>query len=189
MMLSPRRQIAGTTPPSAQICPMMHASLVRANSMRCLPGWSQGLLLVALSACAAPRPPTVTPHAATITTVSLRGLDLDVQVRVDNPNSFPLSAQAVTGTLFLAQGGKLGHGSSRPGHSIPARGSSLVHSWVHVEWDDLSALKPFLTAESVPYSFRGDVTLGGENFNVTVPFSLSGELTRTQLLKAGVRGL
>lgn len=147
------------------------------------------LLLLALSACAAPRAPTVTPHAATITTVSRRGLDLDVQVRVENPNSFPLSAEVVTGTLFLAKGGKLGHGSSRPGHSIPPRGSSLVQSRVHVDWGDLSALSPFLTAAAVPYEFRGDVTLGGEDFHITVPFSLSGELTRTQLLMAGVRGL
>lgn len=112
-----------------------------------------------------------------------------MQVRVDNPNSFPLSAQALTGTLFLAKGDKFGHGSSKPDHSIPARGSSLVQSRVHVDWDDLSSLIPFLTAETVPYTFRGDVTLGREDFNVTLPFSISGDLTRTQLLRAGLRGL
>ncbi len=121
--------------------------------------------------------------------MSFRGLDLDVEVNVDNPNAFPLFADSVSGTLFVAQGQRLGHGASSPTHSIPANGSSLVQTRLHVDWDALSALAPFMTAESVPYVFRGDVAIGSESFHVTLPFTLSGELTRSQLLQAGLRGL
>jgi LEA14-like dessication related protein len=145
--------------------------------------------VIAGAACSTPQPPTVTPHLARIAAVSLEGLDLDVEVQVYNPNTFPLAAEAVSGTLFIGGGQKLGHGSSRPSHDIPASGSSMVQSRVHVDWDDLSALAPFMTADTLPYDFRGDVTLGGKSIHVTVPFTLSGHLTRTQLLQAGLRGL
>jgi LEA14-like dessication related protein len=147
------------------------------------------LFALALGACSKPQPPTLTPHVARVAAVSLRGLELEIEVKVDNPNSIPLAAESVSGTLFLADGQKLGHGSSKPGQSIPAKGSSMVQTRLHVDWDDLTSLAPFLGAETVPYSFRGDVTLGSENFNVTLPFTLSGHLTRTQLLQAGLRGL
>jgi LEA14-like dessication related protein len=146
-------------------------------------------LVLDLCACSTPQPPTVTPHVARVAAVSLKGLDLDVEVQVNNPNSFPLAAEAVSGTLFIAGGRKLGHGSSRPSADIPAGGSSMVQSRVHVDWEDLAALAPFMTAETLPYDFRGDVTLGGKSIHVTVPFTLSGQLTRTQLLQAGLRGL
>jgi LEA14-like dessication related protein len=126
---------------------------------------------------------------ARVAAVSLQGLDLDVEVQVNNPNSFPLAAEAVSGTLFIGGGQKLGHGSSRPSRDIPASGSSMVQSRVHIDWDDLAALAPFMTAETLPYDFRGDVTLGGKSIHLTVPFTLSGHLTRTQLLQAGLRGL
>ena len=145
-------------------------------------------LVIALGACSKPRPPTLTPQVARVVAVNAAGLDLDVQLKVDNPNSIPLTAQAVSGTLFVAENQKLAHGSSRPAHSIPARGSSLVQSRLHVAWEDVTSLAPFLAQESLPYVFKGDVTVGSESFNVTLPFTLSGHLTRTQLLQAGLRG-
>jgi LEA14-like dessication related protein len=150
---------------------------------------SLGLLLALLVACSTPQPPTLVPHLARVVAVSLRGLDLQVQLQVTNPNSFPLVAHAVSGTLFVAQRQKLGHGSASPSHSIPAHGTSMIDTSLHVDWDDLTALAPFMGAESLPYEFRGDVTLGGSTLNLTLPFSISGQLTRTQLLQAGLRGL
>lgn len=141
------------------------------------------------SACARPQPPSVVPHVVRLSAVSATGLDLDVQLQVHNPNSFPLAAEAVNGTLYGARNQKLGQGSSHPGESIPADSMRLVASQVHIGWDNLMAVAPLLGAERIPYEFRGDVTLGGESINVTLPFSFSGELTRTQLLEAGWRGL
>ena len=147
------------------------------------------ILVVSLGACSRPQPPTLTPQVARVVAVSPTGLDLDVEVKVDNPNSIPLTAEKVSGTLFVAEGQKLAYGSATPSHSIPARGSSVVQSRLHVAWDDLTSLAPFLARESLPYVFKGDVTMGSESFNITLPFTLSGHLTRTQLLQAGLRGL
>jgi LEA14-like dessication related protein len=155
-------------------------------------GWlalaALGLSAVA-TACSRPQPPSVSPHVVRVTGVGARGLDLDVELLVHNPNSFPLSAEAVEGTLYSARDQKLGEGRSSPSKAIPANGSSIVASTVHVAWENLPALAPLLAVERIPYEFRGDVTLGGESVHVSLPFTLSGELTRTQLLEAGWRGL
>lgn len=140
-------------------------------------------------ACAKPQPPSVVPHVVRMSGVSAGGLDFDVELQVHNPNSFPLSAEAVNGTLYGARDQKLGQGSSRPREAIPAGSTRLVSSQVHIGWENVTVLAPLLAAERIPYEFRGDVTLGGESINVTLPFTLSGELTRTQLLEAGWRGL
>ena len=146
-------------------------------------------LLAVLSACATPRSPTVTPQVVRVATVSLRGLDLDVELRVDNPNTYALAVEEVNGTLFLGNGQRLGRSSSKPQHSIPASGSSTLQSRLHVDWENMSALMPFMSAEAVPYQFRGDVALGNDSFHLTLPFTLDGQLTRAQLLQAGLRGL
>jgi LEA14-like dessication related protein len=116
-------------------------------------------------------------------------MDLDVQLQVHNPNSFPLSAEVVEGTLYGADDQKLGMGRSTPTDAIPAQGSRIVASKVHVNWENLTALAPLLASERIPYEFRGDVTLGGDSIHVTLPFTLTGELTRSELLQAGLRGL
>lgn len=155
-------------------------------------GWlalaALGLSAVA-TACSKPQPPSVTPHVVRVTGVGARGLDLDVELQVHNPNSFPLSAEAVWGTLYSARDQKLGEGRSTPNNAIPANGSSIVASTVHVAWENLPALAPLLVDERIPYEFRGDVTLGSESLHISLPFTLSGELTRAQLLEAGWRGL
>jgi LEA14-like dessication related protein len=147
------------------------------------------LLASAALGCARPQPPSVVPHVVRVSAVTPAGMDFDVQLQVHNPNSFPLAAEAVNGTLYGARDQKLGQGTSHPGESIPAGSTRLVASQVHIGWDNLMAVAPLLAAERIPYEFRGDVTLGGESINVTLPFTLSGALTRTQLLEAGWRGL
>lgn len=140
-------------------------------------------------ACAKPQPPSVEPHVVRFSGVSPRGLDFDVQLNVHNPNSFPLAAEAVHGTLYGARDQKLGEGTSHPREAIPAKSTRLVASQVHIGWENVAGLAPLLAADRIPYEFRGDVTIGGESLNVTLPFTLSGELTRAQLLEAGWRGL
>jgi LEA14-like dessication related protein len=139
------------------------------------------------SACSKPQPPSVTPRTARVTGASLLGLDVDLELEVKNPNAFPLSAHAVTGTLFIGDQQKLGEGSARPEYAIPAHGSSLVSSRVHIDWQNLTALAPFLGAAAVPYAFRGDVAIGGEDVNVTLPFVLEGRLTQAELLQLTMR--
>jgi LEA14-like dessication related protein len=147
------------------------------------------LLVVALLACARPQRPQVTPRVVHVAAISPAGIDLDVQLAVHNPNAFALSAQAVTGTLYVGREQRLGRGEARPQQPILANSEGVVASRVHIDWADVTALLPLLREERVPYEFRGDVTLGGESLNVTLPFSLAGELTRAELIQAGSRGL
>lgn len=147
------------------------------------------LLLGVLAACARPKPPTVTPTVARVVAVSSRGVDLEVTLAVHNPNDFALAARAVDGTLYLDGQTKLGTGQARPSASIPAKGSAELRSQLQVAWESLPTLQKYLGREQVPYSFRGNVSLGGEALEVTLPFELQGTLTRAQLLQAGLRGL
>jgi LEA14-like dessication related protein len=157
---------------------------------RWLRSLSLALLLTALLHCARPVAPTLTPRVARVAAVSASGLDLEIEVQVDNPNAFDLHAQSVTGTVYVGSGRqRLAHGSSHPGQTIPARGSVVVPSRVHVAWTDATAIAPLLVQEKVPYILQGDVTLGSEDWNVTLPFSITGDLSRAQLLAAGWRGL
>ena len=152
--------------------------------------WSVALLFFALAHCARPIAPTLTPKVARVAAVSAGGLDLDLEIQVDNPNAFALHAQSVTGTIYVGSEKKrLGYGSSKPAQSIPARGSVVVPSRIHVAWEDTTALTPLLFQEKIPYSLHGDVALGSEDWNVTLPFSMSGELSRAKLFEAGWRGL
>ncbi len=137
-----------------------------------------------------PKNPTVTPRVARVTGVSSGGLTLAVELDVYNPNSFPLIAQFVEGAVTISNGAELGRGSAAPQSSIPANGRALVSAQMTVPWANLGALAPFaLSPNPVPYTFRGDATIGGDSLNVKVPFEVTGQLTREQLLQAGLRGL
>ena len=153
------------------------------------PRWRSLWLLLALSllACARPQPPQISPRVVQVAAVSPSGIDLDVQLGVHNPNAFPLSAEAVSGTLYIGNQQRLGRGEARPKQPIPGKSDGVVASRVHIDWADVTALLPLLQRERSVYEFRGDVTLGGESLNVTLPFSLSGELTRAELIQAGLR--
>jgi len=146
------------------------------------------LLVASLLACARPQPPRVIPRVVQVAAVSPGGIDLDVQLGVHNPNGFALSAEAVTGTLYVGREQRLGTGEAHPEQPILANSDGVVASRVHIDWADVGALLPLLGAERVPYEFRGDVTLGGESLHVTLPFSLTGALTRAELIQAGLRG-
>jgi LEA14-like dessication related protein len=143
-----------------------------------------------LCACSKPAPPTLTPRAARVTSVEPSGLVLTLELDVQNPNSFPLIAQAVDGTLELANGTELGRAHAEPNGSIPANSASSVSSELRVPWTNLGALAPLLASPAdVPYRFRGTATLGGERLNLRLPFELGGVLSRAQVLEIGLRGL
>jgi len=146
-------------------------------------------LALGLAGCATPQPPTVTPQVARVIEVNQKGVELQVTLAVQNPNAFALSAHEVQGTLFVEGGQKLGTGKSNPKQSIPAHGTANVESRVQIAWDDVPALQKFLLRAEVPYQFKGDVTLGGDALQLSLPFEMKGTLTLEQLLHAGLRGL
>jgi LEA14-like dessication related protein len=142
-------------------------------------------------ACQKPKPPTITPKSAQVLAVSAKGLSLAVTFDVANPNRFPLIVHAVDGRFSLGAGAgvELGRAHAEPASSIPAEGASTVTSQIAIAWTNLGALTPFLLSPAaVPYRFDGNATLGGESLNVNLPFTLSGELSRAQLINAGMAG-
>jgi LEA14-like dessication related protein len=142
------------------------------------------------TACSTPEPPRVTPRSVRVTSVAPGGVGLAVELDVYNPNSFPLLVRTVNGTLEVGNGIEIGRGRADPAGNIPARGSSLVPTQLSLGFTNLPALSQFaLSAKPVPYTFRGVATVGGEKLNADVPFSIKGELTREQVLQAGMRGL
>ncbi len=148
--------------------------------------------LALATACSKPKPPTITPKSAQVLAVSPSGVQLAVSFDVANPNGFPLIVHSVDGSFALGagEGSELGKAHAVPSASIPAEGSSTVTSELSVSWTNLSALTPFLLSPAaVPYRFVGTAQLGGESLNVSVPFTLNGELSRAQLLSVGLAGL
>jgi LEA14-like dessication related protein len=142
------------------------------------------------SACSKPQPPRVTPVAARVKTVTPTGLVLSIDLDVYNPNGFPLVARSVSGSIEIGNGVELGRGTATPGGSIPAESSSRMTTELSIAWTNAPALAPLaLSDKPVPYTFRGTATIGGERLNVDVPFTVKGELTRAQVLQAGLRGL
>ena len=144
------------------------------------------------TACAKPKPPTLTPKSAQVRAVGPGGVDLAVTFDVANPNRFPLIVHAVDGSFLLGAGAgvELGKAHAEPASSIPAQGNSTVTSEIAIGWTNFAALTPFLLSPAaVPYRFDGNASVGGESLNVNLPFTLSGELTRAQLISAGLSGL
>jgi LEA14-like dessication related protein len=143
-----------------------------------------------LSGCAKPEPPRVTPKAIQVTALGPAAVDLAIELDVYNPNSFPLTAQSVEGSLLLGSGVELARGRAVPEHSIPAKDSATVTTALNVPWTNLGALVPLATSDQpVPYKFVGAARIGGERLNVSVPFELNGQLTRPQLIQIGLKGL
>lgn len=153
---------------------------------------SRTLLAVLLSGWASacsPTMPTVTPQVARVLWVSPAGLRLAIEVDVHNPNSFPLFADTIEGVIEVGQGSTLGYGQAFPRGTIPAEGASRIVTQVDVQWMNMGALTPFLMSPApIPYVFKGKARVGGDGVNLSVPFEVNGQLTRAELIGAGLRG-
>ena len=135
-----------------------------------------------IGACSKPEPPKITPHAARVTSVTPLGVELALELDVENKNAFPLIVQEVTGTLKLGAGVEVGRARSEPKGSVPAA--------LSVPWTQLGALAPLAASgKPVPYTFDGTAKMGSAKINFDVPFTVKGEITQAQAVQAGIRGL
>jgi LEA14-like dessication related protein len=140
--------------------------------------------------CSKPEPPKITPRSIHVGAVTPTSIGLSLELDVENPNPFPLLVRTVDGTLKIGNGVELGSGQAQPAGSIPAHGSRTVPSDLSVKWTNVGALAPLATSpKPVPYVFEGTAKVGGEKLNLDIPFTIKGELTRQQILAAGLRGL
>lgn len=147
------------------------------------------VLFVVLACSCAPKTPTLVPQVARVLWVGPGGLRLAIEVDVHNPNSFPLVANSIEGVVELGSGATLGQGLAYPRGTIPAEGVSRVTTQVDIQWQNLGAFAPFMmSAGPVPYVFKGRALIGGDDLNVAVPFQVNGQLTRAEIIAAGIRG-
>jgi hypothetical protein len=57
-------------------------------------------------------------------------------------------------------------------------------------WQDVNALLAMSAAQKpIPYVVDGTVAIGSESFNVNIPFSLSGTITREQIAAAAIKSI
>lgn len=147
------------------------------------------LSLLALMAGCAPKTPTLVPQVARVLWVGPSGLRLAIEVDVHNPNSFPIVANAIEGVVELGSGATLGRGLAYPQGTIPAEGASRITTQVDIQWQNLAAFAPFMmSAGPVPYVFKGQALIGGDDINIAIPFQVNGQLTRAEIIAAGIRG-
>ncbi len=144
--------------------------------------------LVAL-ACSKPKPVEVTPRSVEVSAIVPQGLQLALTLDVRNPNDFAIRASDVKGTISLQNGTVLGSGSATDTVTVLAKQTAAVPTNLNMSWTNLAALGPYLlSAQPLPYQIHGSARIGGEQLNVEVPFDIAGQLTREQLLQAGLRG-
>lgn len=140
---------------------------------------------IALAGCSNLGRPAVSPQPPQVTGVSRSGLELGVALNVDNPNPFPLVANNIQGTLFLADTKEVGTGKATLDQPIEAQSQGTVDSRLDIAWSSMSALREFIGKSEVPYTFKGELGVKGGPLNLSLPFELRGQLSREQLLAIG----
>ncbi len=149
-----------------------------------------GLLCLLLLGCSKPKPPTITPRKAKVTSVTPTGLGLELTYEAYNPNGFELSVNSVTATATLNGTLKLPPATVQDRVTLPAKQRTLVNSKVTIPWTHLQqVLGMAANRPKIPYRVVGRANVGGESLNVDVPFTIDGEVTQAQLLGAGINSL
>jgi LEA14-like dessication related protein len=146
--------------------------------------------VLVLAACSRPKPPTIAPEKAVVTAIGPTGMEMNVELGVDNPNSVDLSARSVTAKVVLD--GKYPMSSVTVPHefTLKARAKSHLIVPMALRWEEVSTLLALASSNrNIPYDVDGTVTLGGDALNLDVPFHLRGELTREQLLQTTINSL
>ena len=140
--------------------------------------------------CSKPKPPTITPKEGKVTSVGAAGVGLELTFDAYNPNDFAISTRSLTAQMTLDGKLKLPQATVPTGVSLPAKQTTPVSVTTTANWSDITAVASLAASKpKVPYVVQGKITVGGENLNVDVPYTLKGEMTQQQLLNAGLKSL
>ncbi len=159
---------------------------------RCVTWVRSALLLIVflVVGCSRPKPPTITPERATITAIGPAGIDMLVQLGVDNPNGVDLPARSITAKLLLDGNHDLGTVTIPQPVTLAAGKRTDLTVPLSLKWQDISALVSLASVNrSVPYDVEGSVTLGGDVLHADVPFHLRGTVTHEQLVAAARKSM
>ncbi len=104
--------------------------------------------------------PTVEVVASRVAALSTRRADVFIELEVDNPNSFALTARDLT-YRFSLDGSMVAEGDWHVGATIPASGKALVELPLRVHLDKLlqSAAAGLVLGE-IPYQLDATLTVG-----------------------------
>jgi LEA14-like dessication related protein len=142
------------------------------------------VVLLASSGCTPPDPPTLVARSAAVKSISLTGLQLDVQVDATNPNGSDLTAQKVTGKVAI-NGQPLGTIEVPQNVTLPAKATTPITATLDSPWQNVQTLAPLAaTGKPIPYTVDGTVNVGGAHINVDLPFHLDGVITPQQMRAA-----
>lgn len=145
---------------------------------------------LALAACQKPDPPQLSIDSVQVTGVDTASIGMHVGVAAFNPNRIPLSAQRVTGHVFLDDKYDLGSATVATPIAIPAGQTVRIDVPLSVRWSDLSLLGIVAARpDATPFVVKGTVTIGGDHISFDLPFEAKGAITREQLASAALRGL
>ncbi len=141
-------------------------------------------------ACARPKPPTIVPEKAVVTSIGPSGIGMNVELGVDNPNGVALAARSVTAKVVLDGKYPLAAVTVPHEFTLAPRARTKLVVPMALAWADLSTLLVLASSNrSIPYDVDGTVTFGGDVLHADVPFHLAGVLTQEQLLTTTLNSL
>lgn len=145
---------------------------------------------MSMSACSKPEPPTLVPKEVRVTAVGVTGVDVLLKLEATNPNRITLSAEAFTGKARLDGKWELGSVTITKPVVLPPKAATTIDVPMALPWADVKTLAALASATGpVPFTIDGTVTVGGEHLAVNLPYSVSGTITREQVIGAALNAL
>jgi hypothetical protein len=128
--------------------------------------------------------PTVTPRAATVTSVSAGGLAMRIEMAIQNPNDTELRVRSIRAHV-TAQGQDLGTVDTASELRLPGGQETPLAADVAVPWRSVPSLGlGAVLGGSIPYHVEGTVTVAGPaGITLEVPFEMDGQLPSSMLIQ------
>jgi LEA14-like dessication related protein len=143
-----------------------------------------------VAACSKPAPPTIVPDQATVTSLDMTAVHLNLVLTATNPNSIDLPVHDVTAKIVVNQKYDLGTATLANTTTLPAGKATKMDVPIAMNWTDMSALAQLAaTSSAIPFTVDGTVDLGGDLLAVSVPFHIAGTVSHDQLVSAALNSL
>jgi LEA14-like dessication related protein len=142
-------------------------------------------LLVSIGACSAIgdifKEPDVQLERVVVRGVSLTGGNLDLIVKVDNPNGFTLEGTRLE-VGFDIEGEHLGDITYDDDFAVPENGGTTINLPLQFGWAGVgSAVRAALGSGDLPYRMKGQVEIKTPWGRKEVPFTHEGRVPLTRL--------
>jgi LEA14-like dessication related protein len=147
--------------------------------------------VAALVACSRPSPPTIAPRRVAISYITPLAIGLDITLDATNANTVDLVAGNLNARVVLDDHLEVGVATVEQTVTLPANQSTEVHVTTAIPWSDLAPLAALVTSDrpTFPYTVSGDLELGAPLPHTSVPFTLQGQVTRAELLRATIASI